>query len=84
MYVEAWMKIKNRVCYIVVMPKEEDKQQVKCVDCIHFYITWDKYYPKGCKAMGFKSAGMPSTLVHKTSGTKCLRFEMKQTRGKRR
>jgi hypothetical protein len=47
------------------------------MQCIHFYITWDKNYSKGCRAMGFKCHEMPSVMVYKASGVECLRFESK-------
>jgi hypothetical protein len=62
------------------MTAERNKKGINCVKCIHFYITWDKNYPKGCKAMGFKCSEMPSTMVYKASGVECLRFEKKQAR----
>jgi len=79
------MKIKRQVCYIFLylVEKETNKKAIKCRECVHFYITWDKHYPKGCRAMGFKSIEMPSIVVYKSSGVECLKFEMKQARGKR-
>lgn len=55
-------------------------KDIDCSKCIHFYITWDKKYPRGCKAMGFKSKEVPSAMVYKTSGVECLRFEKKKGR----
>lgn len=68
---------------IIIMEKEANKKVINCGKCVHFYITWDKHFPKGCKAMGFKSVEMPSIMVYKSSGVDCLRFEQKQARGKR-
>jgi len=48
-----------------------------CFKCRHFYITWDKSFPYGCKAMGFKSKEISSAVVQQSSGTKCLYFEKK-------
>jgi hypothetical protein len=62
------------------MQKEKSKKTIECKKCVHFYITWDKHYPKGCKAMGFKSVEIPSIMVYKLSGVECLRFENKQAR----
>lgn len=66
------------------MKRETGKKTIECGQCVHFYITWDKHFPKGCKAMGFKSAEMPSMVVYKTSGIECLRFEEKKAKGKGR
>lgn len=51
----------------------------KCTDCQHYYITWDKSFPYGCKAMGFKSPLAPSIVVRQSSGQNCLAFLKKQT-----
>ena len=50
---------------------------IDCFLCKHFYITWDKHFPYGCKALGFKTRGMPSVEVFKASAQECLRFEKK-------
>jgi L,D-peptidoglycan transpeptidase YkuD (ErfK/YbiS/YcfS/YnhG family) len=76
-------KISVLYLQIIIMEKEANKKTIDCGKCIHFYITWDKHYPKGCKAMGFKSVEMPSIIVYKSSGADCLRFEMKEARDKR-
>jgi len=55
---------------------------IDCKKCIHFYITWDKQFPRGCKAMGFKAKEFPSVTVYKTSGFECLRFEERRVRDK--
>ena len=44
---------------------------------MHFYITWDRHFPYGCKALGFKSRGMPSREVFNASAQECLRYEKK-------
>jgi hypothetical protein len=55
--------------------KDED---INCFKCVHFFITWDEKYPRGCKAMGFKSKEMPSAVVHKSSDAQCLKFRKKK------
>jgi hypothetical protein len=57
-----------------------DKKNIDCFTCRHFHITWDKDRPKGCRAMGFKSRQMPSSVVFESSGTECLRYEAKGSR----
>jgi hypothetical protein len=54
------------------------EKKINCFDCIYFYITWDEKFPRGCKAMGFKSREMPSDVVCKSSGSECLRFRKKK------
>ncbi len=50
---------------------------MNCIKCRHYYITWDKNFPHGCRAMGFKCREMPSTVVKKSSEIECLLFEKK-------
>lgn len=49
-----------------------------CAKCRHFYVTWDEFFPKGCKAMSFKSREAPSKVVFDSSGTGCRKFESKR------
>jgi hypothetical protein len=53
------------------------REKIACFKCRHFYITWDKSFPKGCEAIGLKSEKMPSIVVYEASGTACLRFAKK-------
>ncbi len=53
------------------------KHKVNCYKCIHFFITWDKKFPRGCRAINFKSQKMPSTVVFESSGKPCLQFKGK-------
>jgi len=48
-----------------------------CLDCAHYYITWDKNFPFGCRAMGFKSKAAPHRLTRQLSGMACLSFVKK-------
>ncbi len=53
-------------------------KKVNCYKCKYFYITWDKNFPYGCKAFGFKSRLIPSIEVKKASGKECLSFKEKR------
>ncbi|MCZ0754089.1 uracil-DNA glycosylase [Anoxybacillus sp. J5B_2022] len=55
------------------------EQRVNCCRCQHFYITWDRQFPRGCRAYNFKSAALPSVVVKQSSGTTCLKFAAKQS-----
>lgn len=55
---------------------------ISCQQCEHYYVTWDKEFPHGCRAMGFKSAQPPSTTVLINSNQECL-FYKKKLRRKR-
>ncbi|MCE5287345.1 MAG: uracil-DNA glycosylase [Pelosinus sp.] len=55
-----------------------EKPTVNCMKCKFFYITWDKFFPYGCKAMRFKSKNMPYIEVAQISGQPCLDYQNKQ------
>ncbi len=48
-----------------------------CIQCIHYYVTYNPVKPYGCRAMGFKSAKNPALLVYSTSGIECQVFKKK-------
>jgi len=52
--------------------------EINCRKCKYFYITWDKRFPYGCKAMNFKSKKLPSMEVKLTSGISCTKFIAKK------
>ncbi|HCL81683.1 MAG TPA: uracil-DNA glycosylase [Nitrospiraceae bacterium] len=53
--------------------------KIDCFKCRHLYITWDKNFPYGCKAMKFKTKNLPSKVVRQSSDMECLKFEKKKT-----
>ena len=56
---------------------------IDCHKCEHYYVTWDKKFPHGCRAMNFKSLQFPSIVVqNSTLGENCLLFEKKEKRKK--
>ena len=57
---------------------QKEREKIDCFKCKHFYITWEQSFPRGCKAMGFKSKEMPSDVVYQSSGMECMRFEEKE------
>jgi len=54
---------------------ERRTSKAACLNCRHFYITWDEFFPRGCKALGFKSREVPSKVVYESSGIECQKFE---------
>ena len=51
--------------------------KVNCYQCKFFYVTWNKTFPYGCRAMGFKSNKIPCNDVLQASGTECLEYQEK-------
>ena len=35
--------------------KAANPNRANCFRCKFFYVTWDNRFPRGCRAMGFKS-----------------------------
>jgi hypothetical protein len=54
--------------------KDDKADKVNCRRCAHYFVTWDKKFPWGCKAFGFKSRSMPSLDVLSSSGIECQQF----------
>ncbi|MFO0751965.1 MAG: hypothetical protein U0411_01400 [Thermodesulfovibrionales bacterium] len=52
-------------------------KKIDCFHCVHHYITWDRNFPYGCRAISFKAKRMPSEEVYRSSGEKCLAFSPK-------
>ena len=50
---------------------------VNCMQCVHFYVTWEKKFPKACKIYDFKTKTLPSAAVYEITGVQCLAFERK-------
>lgn len=55
-------------------------ERVNCFKCKHYYVTWDAHFPRGCRALGFKSRETPSSVVYRSSGLVCQKFEPKAKR----
>ena len=52
-------------------------QNLDCRKCVHFFVTWEKNCPYGCKAYGFKGPQMPSIVVKSSSGERCNFFKQR-------
>lgn len=62
----------------MINKKESQGTLVNCFFCKHFHITYEKKYPYGCQAIGFKSARMPAVDVFSNSGMDCALFDKKE------
>ncbi|MBN2329618.1 MAG: uracil-DNA glycosylase [Candidatus Omnitrophica bacterium] len=58
-------------------PQKSLSQKANCRNCAHFYITWDKNFPYGCRIMGFKTRRLPCMTVYESSGMDCQSFQPK-------
>jgi hypothetical protein len=61
-----------------INPKIQQAEMIDCRKCRHYYVTWDKNYPHGCKAMKFKSKQLPSIDVRISSHRECLLISKKE------
>lgn len=64
------------------MSLNEEAQRPVCTKCSHFYVTWEKKHPYGCRAYGFKGSVMPALTVKKSSGKECVLFKQKDVTAK--
>ena len=48
-----------------------------CNSCAHFFITWNKRFPFGCRAMGFMTSNSPSKDVIEVEVRDCLAYKNK-------
>jgi len=53
---------------------------IDCHQCEHYYVTWDKHFPHGCRAMKFKSKHIPGFVVFSSSQMDCQLFKGKKPR----
>jgi len=54
--------------------------RVDCITCSHYYVTWDKNFPNGCKLFEFKTRRLPSQLVKESTGDNCKNYIEKKKR----
>ncbi|MBO8138840.1 MAG: uracil-DNA glycosylase [Desulfotomaculum sp.] len=54
--------------------------KIICQKCKYFYVTWDDKLPRGCKAYGFKTRHIPSLVVYRTTGHRCVCYKEKETK----
>jgi len=62
------------------MAAPEATKKPPCLNCKHYFITWDQYKPHGCRSFRFKSAILPCYDVQIASNLNCLKFEAKPAR----
>ncbi|MCB1155246.1 uracil-DNA glycosylase [bacterium] len=42
-----------------------------CHGCVHYFVTWDPRFPRGCRALSFKTKKVPCHEVRANSGMPC-------------
>ena len=52
--------------------------KIDCLKCKYFALTWEPKFPRMCKFYGFKTSGIPSVTVYKSSGEICTSFVKKE------
>ena len=57
-----------------IISKKNSGQHVECNSCAYFFITWNKDFPYGCRAMRFMSSNSPSRDVLEVEGRECLAY----------
>jgi hypothetical protein len=62
------------------MNQDDSPPRINCYGCARFFITYDRQYPYGCRAMGFKAPQRPSSSVILSSGLPCQMFTPKRKR----
>ena len=75
-FISGILKVTNSVPIILIKSMKET--EINCFNCIYFYVTWDDKFPRGCRAMDFKTNKIPSMLVRESSGMECTRFKAKK------
>jgi len=56
-------------------------ENINCIRCKYYLVTWDNSFPRGCKLFGFKGKAMPSVMVNQATGAPCKNFEENKRTG---
>ncbi len=55
---------------------ESPQSAPNCLDCEHFFVTWDPRFPRGCRVFGVKTRELPSAVVFRSTGHHCPEFAL--------
>ncbi|MFW6338533.1 MAG: hypothetical protein ACOC25_06355 [Alkalispirochaetaceae bacterium] len=50
---------------------EKRERPPDCLSCVHFYVTWNPSFPRGCRVFGLQSRELPSRVVYRNTGHHC-------------
>jgi hypothetical protein len=45
-----------------------------CLHCAHYYVSWDRRFPRACRVFGIKTQDLPSHVVYRSTGAHCPAF----------
>ncbi len=60
------------------MTDNKSDKPARCNGCAHYYITHDRRFMYGCRALGFKSQRQPILVVMEASAQQCFYFAPKK------
>jgi len=52
-------------------------EKINCLQCQHYYATYDPTTPRGCRFYGFASQFIPSQVVAKESKSECQGYKQR-------
>lgn len=58
-------------------PSNNSNARPDCYRCLHFFVTWDAHFPRGCRKFNMKTRRMPSEEVFEADGRDCFYFSAK-------
>ena len=64
---------------LYLQPMNTNKNVPNCMQCKHFYVTWDAKFPRGCRLFAIKSRQLPMIEVMRIDGHACRGYELKPT-----
>lgn len=73
-----WVLYSCIINYKLYSSGDNMKENINCLKCKNYIVTWDARFPRGCKIFGFKGITMPSILVYQSTGAVCQNFQEKQ------
>lgn len=62
-------------------PSSNSTYRIDCRRCKHYYVTWDKRFPHGCRSMKFKAKTLPAAAVVNSSRMHCLYYVERKRSG---
>jgi hypothetical protein len=74
----SFMRKNDPGAALSVTGQKPQPKEINCFSCHHFNITYDRNFPYGCRAAGFRSRLMPSREMYVNSRLECLLFKKKR------